>query len=320
MVEPPSRSPLAFILLVFALTLPFLAIGAVTGFELRPGLPVSALGAACPAVAALILVVRESGTAGVGELLKRSFDFRRIEAKIWYLPTLLLIPGLTLLAYVLMRVLGVPLPVPVVPVLLVLTLFLTFFVGALGEELGWSGYAIDPLQHRWNALTAAIVLGSVWAVWHLVPWSQAGRSPEWIFWQCVSTVALRVLLVWIYNNTGRSVFAAALCHASVNVSAFVFPNYGSHYDPRFVGPITVVAAVVVTLLWGSRTLTREGEEAGALSPVTVTNESSGAHQRTMERATRNPTSSIRKVGWLRRRTEARQLQRSSHHPPPRSTR
>lgn len=43
-------------------------------------------------------------------------------------------------------------------------------------------------------------------------------------------------------------------------------------------------------------------------------------QRTGERATRNPTSSTRKVGWLRRRAEARQLQCSSNQPPPRSTR
>ena len=259
MVELSSRSPLAFVTLVFALTVPFLLIGQVTGLELFPGLPVSALAAICPLVAAAILVARESGPAGVTELLKRSFDFRRIDKKIWYLPTLLLIPSLTLLAYVLMRMLGVALPAPDLPVLLGFALFLAFFIGALGEELGWSGYAIDPLQHRWNALTAAIVLGSVWAVWHLVPWSQAGRSPEWIFWQCVSTVALRVLLVWIYNNTGRSVFAASLCHASVNVSAFLFPNLGSNYDPRFVGPITVGAAIIVTLVWGSKTLTRTAD-------------------------------------------------------------
>ena len=213
-VEPPTRSPLAFILLVFALTLPFLLIGAVTGFELLPGLPVSALGTVCPVVAAVILVVKESGMVGVGELLGRAFDFRRIESKIWYLPTLLLIPSLMLLAYVLMRVLGLPLPATVVPVLLMLALFFTFFIGALGEELGWSGYATDPLQHRWNALTAAIV----------------------------------------------------------NVSWFVFPTFGSHYDPRFIGPITAVAAIIVTLFWGSRTLTREVGQSGALNPVTVTNE------------------------------------------------
>jgi len=265
MVEPASRSPFAFMTLVFALTLPFLVIGQMTGLELFPSLPVSALGAICPLVAAAILVGKESGTEGVTELLKRSFDFGRIESKIWYLPTLLLIPGLALVAYALMRMLGVPLPAPVVPILLAVTLFFVFFIGALGEELGWSGYAIEPLQHRWNALTGAIFLGSVWAVWHLVAWAQGGRTPEWIFWQCVETVALRVLLVWIYNNTGRSVFAAALCHASVNVSAFLFPNLGSHYDPRLVAPITVIAAITATFFWGSRTLTRHREQSGALS-------------------------------------------------------
>lgn len=45
-----------------------------------------------------------------------------------------------------------------------------------------------------------------------------------------------------------------------------------------------------------------------------------AAQRERDRATRNPTSSITNVGWLRRRTDARQLQCSSLHPPPRSTR
>lgn len=265
MVEPPSRSPLAFVLLVFTLLLPFLVIGAMTDLELLPGLSVSAVGALCPLAAAVILVTKESGTKGVRELLRRSFDFRRIEKKIWYLPALLLVPTVTLHAYLMMYLLGVPLPNPVLPGLLTLTLLLTFFIGALGEELGWSGYATDPLQDRWNALTAAIVLGSVWAVWHVLPWAQAGHPPEWIFWQCVQTVALRVLLVWIYNNTGKSVFAAALCHASVNVSWFLFPIYGSHYDPRFVGPITVFAAIIVTLFWGSRTLTRQGRAATAVA-------------------------------------------------------
>jgi hypothetical protein len=46
----------------------------------------------------------------------------------------------------------------------------------------------------------------------------------------------------------------------------------------------------------------------------------GASRHTMERAMRNPTSSTWKVGWLRRRAEARQLQCSSNQPPPRSTR
>jgi membrane protease YdiL (CAAX protease family) len=36
--------------------------------------------------------------------------------------------------------------------------FFVFLVGALGEELGWSGYVLDPLQDRWSALRAGTSL------------------------------------------------------------------------------------------------------------------------------------------------------------------
>ncbi len=155
-----------------------------------------------------------------------------------------------------MRLMGLPLPTPQFPVLAAPVMFLAFFVAALGEELGWSGYAIDPMQDRWNALQASILLGLVWATWHIVPLVQAHRSPAWIAWWCLFTVASRVLIVWLYNNTGKSVFAAALYHDISNVSWQLFPNYGSHYDPRISGLIIAFAAAIVTVVWGPRTLAR----------------------------------------------------------------
>ncbi len=133
-------------------------------------------------------------------------------------------------------------------------MFVVFFVAALGEELGWSGYVIDAMQDRWGALWAAFLLGLVWAGWHLVPFLQAHRSPGWIAWQCLFTVALRVLLVWVYNNTGKSVFAATLLHTMGNVSVFLFPVYGSYYDPRITGLITALVAAGVAAGFGPRTL------------------------------------------------------------------
>jgi membrane protease YdiL (CAAX protease family) len=248
------RSPPKFFLLVFALSIPLWLIGAVTPLQLLPGLPVSSLMSFCPLIAASILVYREDKTAGVTELLKRSFDYRRIRAKVWYVPTVLLMPGIAILAYGLMRLVRLPLPAPQFPGLAALAMFLAFFIAALGEEVGWSGYVIDPMQDRWNALQASIFLGLVGAAWHIVPLAQADRSPIWIAWQCLTLVASRVLLVWLYNNTGKSVLAAALCHAMVNVSWQLFPNHGSHYDPRITGLITALAAVIVTVVWGPRTL------------------------------------------------------------------
>lgn len=63
-------------------------------------------------------------------------------------------------------------------------------------------------------------------------------------------------MVWLYNNTGKSVFGAALFHAMVNVSWLLFPSYGSHFDPRVTGLIVSVAAAIVAVVWGPRTLAR----------------------------------------------------------------
>ncbi len=251
-----SRSPLKFFLMVFALSIPFELIGTMTSRQLLPGLPISSLMMVCPAMAAAILVYRENKVAGVIELLKRSFDYKRTRAKIWYAPILLLMPGVAVSMYGLMRSLDLPLPAPQFPVLVAPALFLALFIAALGEELGWSGYVIDPLQERWNAMQASIILGLVWSAWHIVPLVQAHRSTTWIAWWCLYTVAGRVLLTWFYNNTGKSVFAAALFHAMMNVSWQLFPNYGSHWDPRIAGFIVAFTATVVTVIWGPRTLAR----------------------------------------------------------------
>ncbi len=250
------RSPLKFFLLVFALSIPFWLIGAATGIELLPGLPVAALMFVRPVTAALILVYRENKTAGLTALLKRSFDYKRIAAKVWYVPIVLLMPSVMVLSFGLMRLMGSPLPVPQFPVLVALGMLVAFFVAALGEELGWSGYAIDPMQERWGALQASILLGLVWAVWHIVPLVQAHRSPAWIAWWSLGTVAARIIMVWLYNNTGKSVFGVALFHAISNVCWQLFPIHGSYFDPRLNGLIMALVAAIVTVVWGHRTLAR----------------------------------------------------------------
>jgi CAAX protease family protein len=252
-----NKSPFTFILLVFALSIPFSLAGTMIRLELLPGLPLSSLIVTfCPLIAALILVYRENKTAGVTELLKRPFDYKRIRAKVWYTPVVLLMPGVMVLSYGLMRWMGSPVPATQFPFLAPLVMFVVFFIASLGEELGWMGYAIDPMQDRLNALQASILLGLAWAAWHIIPVVQHGRSPAWIAWQCLFWVASRVLFVWLYNNTGKSVFAVTVYHAMLNVTWQLFPINGSFYDPHITGLIVACAAVIVTFLWGPKTLAR----------------------------------------------------------------
>ena len=254
-----SRSLLSFFALVFALSVPFWLLGATSDLQLMPGLSVSALMTFCPMAAALILVQRDSGAAGVTELMRRSFDFKRIREKRWYLPILLTMPAVSVVVFALMSWMAMPPPAPqfsAVAAPAALLMFIAFFIGALGEELGWSGYILDPLQERWNALQASIILGLVGIVWHLVPLLLIHRSPTWIAWWCLYAVAARILTVWLYNNTGKSVFAAALFHATLNISFMLFPVDGSHFDMRLGGLVMAFTAALVTVVWGPTTLAR----------------------------------------------------------------
>ena len=251
------RSPLSFFLLVFAMSAPFWLIGATNSSQLLPGVPTSALQFICPSLAAMLLLYREGGVHAATGLLKRSFDYKRMTSMVWLLPIFLVMPAVMLISYATMRLLDFPLPTVDINWFSVAPLFVAFFIAGLGEELGWSGYVIEPLQARWSALGASLILGSVWAAWHLIPLQQVGRADTWIAWWCLATVALRILHTWLYNNTGRSVFGQALFHSSANTCWQLFPNNGSHYDPRITGVILAITAALVVMMFGPNRLSQD---------------------------------------------------------------
>lgn len=257
-----TNDPLTYFLLLFAITVPFWIFGEES-LPIPIQLPVSALAAINPAIAAVILVHRQSGFNGIKALLRKAWDYHRIKNKIWLLPILFLTPFLSILSYAIMRLMELPLPDPIqVPILMAPVFFLVFFVFGIGEELGWMGYAFDPLQNRWGALKASLLLGCIWAIIHLVPDWQNGQTIDWILWQRLGTVLLRIVMVWMYNNTGKSVFSSVLFHASTNLSWALFPNYGSHYSPLVMSMLLAGTVLIVLIGWGPRTLTK-AQNAGS---------------------------------------------------------
>jgi len=252
---------LAFFALIFALTTPFWVLSTMVRAEGLPdNLPVTDIGATfVPLIAASILVYRGEKMDGLKRLLSRTFDYKRIRNKIWYLPIIFLMPALYFLTYGVMRLIGLPVSITWAVPLLTPLIFLAFFIAAAGEELGYMGYMIDPMQNRWTALTTCLIMGPIWALWHFPSMIQLGQSPGLMAWGFVATVAFRILYVWLYNNTNRSVFGVILFHAISNTGRTIFPGGRSHFElsNAAVGySIIVITAVIVTFLWGSRTLAR----------------------------------------------------------------
>jgi CAAX protease family protein len=257
-----TRSLLNFVLLLFGLSIPLWVIGAIYDVELFPGFKLFQLPLAMPAVAALILVFRENGKGGVVTLLKRTYDARHINPKSWYLPILLIYPSIGLLDYLIQRWSGASLPTPRFSVAALLGYSLVFFM-TYGEELGLTGYALDLLQQRYGAFSSGILLGLVWAGYHIPSFIISGYySFDWIFWHALYTVAGRILFVWIYNNAGKSLFSMALLHSTFGLFWTLVPATDNlqkatpYYDPRIAAFIAMIYVAVVTMLWGAKTLAR----------------------------------------------------------------
>jgi uncharacterized protein len=208
-----------------------------------------------------MLVYKEEGRSGVMRLLKRVVDFSRIRRKIWYLPVIFLMPVLYGLIYGVIYGLGLPLPVESdSPLRMMPIISVAIFIAAAGEEVGYMGYAVEPMQQQWGALTTAIIMGLIWAVWHYPSIIQQGHDATWIVWGTLGTVAVRLFIVWLYNNTGGSVFACIIFHSMANIGRILFPK-DQHHNPLVDYPdvhysLLAIVAVLVFFLWGSKTVAR----------------------------------------------------------------
>ena len=258
-----NKSPLKFFLITYGLSIPLWLIGIVINFK-RSALDFSItdiLAAFTPLIAATILVYKEKGETGIKTLFNRVFDFNKIKKKVWYVPIIFLPFVIYLLIFIIIYLTKLPLPSTFdssfksIPFL-----FMLFFIGAMCEEIGYMGYAIDPMQERFGALKASVFMGILWAIWHYPSIIQQGHGFIWLLWGTLGTVAVRVLIVWIYNNTQKTVFACILFHTLLNLGRPLFPKDETHNPlvdyPDIHYSTMAITAVIIVFLWGSKTLAR----------------------------------------------------------------
>ena len=249
-----TRNIPAFFVLTLILSLPFylLAVLVPPEMALFAGLTLTL----APISAALILEFRQNRSSGVKRLIKRSFDFKRIKHFRWVLTIIFLWPVLFSLVLVILNLIGEPVPEAVFPIVAAPVGLLVFFFLALFEEVGWMGYAFNPMENRWNALIASIVLGLLWSAWHLPVYIAGPESAIWVTGQLITLAFVRILIVWIFNNTAKSLFAAILFHAVYNVCTMVFPVYGSSIGPGLTAVIILIIVLMVIFFWGADTMAR----------------------------------------------------------------
>lgn len=264
------RQLVIFVGVVFLVSVPFWVAGAISGATVTGSLSVGSLMVVAPFVAAMTVSAWSGGGSAIRRLLARAVDPRLPRGAHWYLAAFGLMPMALVIEVAALRLAGhaVP-PFRIVPPAVVTDLGL-FWVAATLEEIGWSGFATDRLQARLSPLSSGLVLGGVWAIWHVIAMLEmpAGHDIGWIVLQCANQVVGRVLIVWLYNASGRSVFAATALHATLNVTTLsLFPVNGSHYDPLVADIVLLLITVMVVAVWHGVLSVRPTSTATELEPM-----------------------------------------------------
>lgn len=256
-----KKHPLiSFFIIVFAIM--YLA-GSIIIFELFaiPSIFLWILGSFAPTIAALIVLGITNGKPGIKKLFKH-FLIWRVGFK-WYFATvsIAILSIIVSFAYLFSQNSAIP----TIPILgFFLMLLMGLFLGPLSEEGGWSGFALPRLQSKYNAFTASLILGVLWAVWHAPLWFISGSPqstmPFWLFF--IALLAVRFIMGWAYNNTNGSLIIAVLFH--------LFFNFGNEFAVVTLGvPMNsflylasgalVIYAVLVIIFAGPKNLSRKNE-------------------------------------------------------------
>jgi membrane protease YdiL (CAAX protease family) len=189
-----------------------------------------------PTLASFTVTAITTGKAGVGQLLRR-YVLWRVGLR-WYL---LVLVGVPLIQLAFSSVfLGIA---PLTAFIQQWPLFFTTYLPQIliiavavqiWEEGGWSGYAVPNLQKRFGAVRTTLILGPLWALWHLPAFFVPGQ----IFQSKVDAITMivqmalliivaiptRMIMTWVFNNTKASILIAILLHAALDAS-----NSGSAY-------------------------------------------------------------------------------------------
>ena len=241
----------AFFALTFAVTWTCFITAAALSCSLpagaSPGLGVRALallGTIAPSLVALALTRRAEGGTAVRRLLGRIFQWR---VSLWYyIFAIGYMAAVKLTVAVLDRLVTGSWPHFWEEPWYVMAVAITISTWVqAGEEIGWRGFALPRLAERWGLATASIVLGAIWALWHLPLFYVHGADtygqsfPAYL----LQVIAFSVAMAWLYSRTRGSLLLVMLMHASINNTKGIVPT-----TPRPAGNPLAPGASLMTWL------------------------------------------------------------------------
>lgn len=217
------------------------------------------IGTFVPSVVGIVFTYLFGGKKEIYLLFKSLMNVR-IKAK-WILFIFLVLPGVSGVSCLIFSLLGTALPqmqfAPwVIPVAFV---YILIFMGPLGEELGWRGFALKQMLRSISPIRATALIGIIWSVWHLPLFFISGTTQNALtvfgifpalFGYFLYTVMISVLITLFFIKSNCSIFGSILLHTVGNLSIgfvpLIFIKKGA------VILLLVLCVVTITILYTHR--------------------------------------------------------------------
>ncbi len=233
MTRDDPRPILAYVVIAYAISWAIwfagiLSIDGMTGIGDERFSPFLLAGSFGPSIAALVVAGVTGGRAAIFGLLRRLI-LVRVNWRV-YAVTFFLMPTIGLVFYIVggiaPRISIWKIAATMIPLLPINALLggVVFGVGPLGEELGWRGVLQSRLQGCTNSVATAVVIGLIWALWHLPAFRFADFRngldlPQFVVLYPVSTILIAFVMGHLWRWSHGSVFLAIMFHATLNTMA-----------------------------------------------------------------------------------------------------
>jgi CAAX protease family protein len=251
------RSLFTFFAVVYVVSWSLFAAGAAIAARAGPATSgllfvsgaVTFLGVITPSFVALALTARGQGRAGALALLRRTVQ-GSVGAR-WYAFAIGYFAAIKLSAALLHRLATGAWPrFGQTPLIVMAGAILLSTPVQAGEEIGWRGYALPRLAHL-GLGGASVVLGVLWACWHLPFFFIRGTDtlgqsfPVYL----IQVTAISVAMAWLYWRTQGSLLLVMLFHAAINNTKDIVPSaVPGATNPLALSP-SLVAWLTLALLW-----------------------------------------------------------------------
>ena len=189
-------------------------------------MPLMLIGACGPVFGAFISLRTINGKSAIKPFIKQFFSLK-FGWKVWL--TIFLVLGLsTFVAWIVPEFFGHNRISPYLPSVYIFPVYLLLmiFFGGGQEEIGWRGYILPFLEKRFGLIIGSLILGIVWAIWHLPLWFMPGSTQVFMnfFAFILTAIGYSYFFSWVINASGNRLFSGLIAHGTANAFIPLFPT------------------------------------------------------------------------------------------------